>query len=304
MEAVAAPPLHSGRMLRDWEHARGAETNPRGEPRRTEDPVRRIRGRTREGRVTALRWPVAAGELWRRYGGTIRAHLDGLPPTARQGGSAWAVGGGTILAARWRHRQSFDIDISVTRTIPGGGTRAVVHDLAGALVESGMRLKPEEVEGLPQLEVPEPNAYGGEAAGIDIWTRADEPARGTTIEQLDGEPVPTLTSADILAGKLRREGAQLVRDAYDIAHGYAADPVAVEIAVNGTAPAHQQRVRIAWPAGSHAMGFDPTASSPGAGNQRRYRSSAAGGRRRPWKRAAGPELTVTVDEGRVRTFPG
>ena len=250
--------------------------------------------------MKALRWPEAAAALWRRYGGTIRAHLDGLPPTARRGGSAWAVGGGTILAARWRHRQSFDIDISVTRTIPGGGTRAVVDDLAGALVKSGMTLKPEEVEGLLQLEAPEPNAYGGEA-GIDIWTRAEEPARGTIIERLDGEPVPTLTSADILAGKLRREGAQLARDAYDIAHGYAADPAAVESAVNGTAPAHQRRVRVAWAAGSHAMGFDPNGIIAWSGKPAPVSTEHGWRAAEAVEKSRWIELTVTVDEGRVRT---
>ena len=101
--------------------------------------------------------------------------------------------------------------------------------------------------------------------------------------------MPTLTSADILAGELPLECAQLVKDAYDLAYGYAADPAAVESAVNGTAAAHRRRVRVAWAAGSHTMGFDPNGIiASGAGNSRRYRPSTAGGRRRLWKRAAGP----------------
>ena len=39
------------------------------------------------------------------------AELDGGPHEFR-------LGGGTALAARWRHRDSFDIDLVVDRTVP------------------------------------------------------------------------------------------------------------------------------------------------------------------------------------------
>ena len=61
----------------------------------------------KEGPGTRL--PEPARELWLRTREVIRSNLHGLqdPPVE------YRLGGGTILAARWLHRESADIDITV-----------------------------------------------------------------------------------------------------------------------------------------------------------------------------------------------
>ena len=53
----------------------------------------------------------AVGRLWDKSHARLRAALDEAP----NGPHEWRIGGGTILAARWGHRTSFDIDITVGR---------------------------------------------------------------------------------------------------------------------------------------------------------------------------------------------
>ena len=51
-----------------------------------------------------------AASLWRTAGPAIRRALKEL----QDGPHEWRFGGGTILATRWEHRLSFDIDLTVT----------------------------------------------------------------------------------------------------------------------------------------------------------------------------------------------
>ena len=50
-----------------------------------------------------------AATLWRECRAALREAFDALPGGPRE----WRFGGGTILAARWGHRTSFDIDLTV-----------------------------------------------------------------------------------------------------------------------------------------------------------------------------------------------
>ena len=50
-----------------------------------------------------------AGTLWKETETAVRRALDDLP----DGPHEWRIGGGTILAARWGHRKSFDIDLTI-----------------------------------------------------------------------------------------------------------------------------------------------------------------------------------------------
>ena len=71
-------------------------------------------------------------ELVHRPIGHALAELDGGPHEFR-------LGGGTVLAARWHHRDSFDIDLVVERSVPLSelavvdGTPTLVLDTAQIL---------------------------------------------------------------------------------------------------------------------------------------------------------------------------
>lgn len=58
-----------------------------------------------------LRLPNPARELWLDTRDAVRRALKRLQPETE-----YRVGGGTILAARWGHRQSFDVDIQVGKS--------------------------------------------------------------------------------------------------------------------------------------------------------------------------------------------
>ena len=67
-----------------------------------------------------LKLPAAAAELWAMVRDVVNDGLASLgkePPRYR-------IGGGTILAARWQHRESFDIDLTLDRETTLGRLQA------------------------------------------------------------------------------------------------------------------------------------------------------------------------------------
>ena len=70
--------------------------------------------------MTKLTLPSMAGALWRDTRNSVRegvAEITGNP-------EAYTIGGGTILAARWRHRQSQDIDLVIDEAAHPGSVLA------------------------------------------------------------------------------------------------------------------------------------------------------------------------------------
>ena len=53
--------------------------------------------------------PRPAATLWRAIGQTVREELRSISDRK----PLYALGGGSILAARWKHRDSHDIDLVV-----------------------------------------------------------------------------------------------------------------------------------------------------------------------------------------------
>ena len=131
------------------------------------------------------------------------------------------IGGGTILASRWKHRLSEDIDILlpdrevVSDTHPGGP-----NDLAratGGRIEGEWRdrIKIRVEHGLLDVCAMEPQLRGLE--------------RKTTVED---ETTTVLSTAQILRGKLNRTQDGLARDAFDLVAAAKAEPRALQHAVN------------------------------------------------------------------------
>ena len=79
----------------------------------------------------ALGQPAAT--LWRECRAALRAAFDALPGGPRE----WRFGGDTILAARWGHRTSFDIDLTVG---PGIDVDALLEPEGNAIQALAARL--------------------------------------------------------------------------------------------------------------------------------------------------------------------
>ena len=150
---------------------------------------------------------------------------DGLRQV--QGGRAkYAMGGGTILAARWRHRPSFDIDIIVSPDTP-------LHK-ADDPNQSDFNRRMMEAGGKPAYS-PELDKYKIAFAGgseIDLWATAPIFGTADRRERVEGREQSVLSSAQILRGKLERAEMDLVRDVADVIAAARNDPESLEAAVN------------------------------------------------------------------------
>lgn len=145
---------------------------------------------------TTLTLPHPAAELWLKGRDIIAAEMP-----ARKGWERY-IGGGTILAARWRHRRSTDVDINVptNRSLRRTG-RAISKELNGDL----------EVDTRDRVVI------ATDSGKVDINRAPLEPRSGAKQAQIAGRMEHVLSTTQILRGKLRRATRPgPVRDAYDI----------------------------------------------------------------------------------------
>lgn len=163
-----------------------------------------------------MKLPEPARTVW-------RAHRHAIERIAAEPGgeSRVLLGGGSVLAARWEHRRSTDIDILVPE-------RHTLNDAApGGPVDLASATGGTEPEVLPrQIRV-----TVGEGK-IDIAAITPELAGLEHNEDVDGRQTLVLASEQILRGKLNRTDEVLARDALDIAVAARAEPRALELAIN------------------------------------------------------------------------
>ena len=72
-----------------------------------------------------LQLPAAAAELWAMVRDVVDDAMTSL------GDAPYRIGGGTILAARWEHRESFDVDLTLSADTALGSLRAEHGDPSG-----------------------------------------------------------------------------------------------------------------------------------------------------------------------------
>ena len=163
-----------------------------------------------------MRLPEPAAEAWNRHREAIQRVADGAGRKGRL-----LLGGGTVLAARWKHRRSTDIDVLVPdRNAINDSHPGQRNDLAGATggrVEGKWRDRIKVKVGATMLDVcaMEPQLPGLEGR-----------------EEIDGRSETVLATAQILRGKLNRTQQVLARDAFDLVTASKADPKALQHAVN------------------------------------------------------------------------
>ena len=173
----------------------------------------------------ALTLPPPAEILWHAIGEAVREALRGIDGRQAQ----YAIGGGSILAARWKHRYSFDIDLVVEPDTPLGMLAAANNP--AAQFEARMRALGGTPAFHPMARLWTVSFDKGERK-LDIWATAPLLGAGQQTCTIDGRSETALSSAQILRGKLERGEEPLARDVFDIIKASEKEPEALEAAVN------------------------------------------------------------------------
>ena len=159
--------------------------------------------------------------------GRTRAILDAYVTPRTPDRSGWQIGGGTILAARWGHRESHDIDLLIH---PRTETRFLHPEVAPELHR---RL---EVAGATKITVGRFSQILFEESRIEMLAADPHPQVGHRRAIVDGGEATVLASSQILTGKFSNRSLNPpVRDLYDLAVAGNTAPRALAIAVNALA---------------------------------------------------------------------
>ena len=170
--------------------------------------------------------PTTATQLWNDAIDPIAALFGGWGEDAR-----WALGGGTLLAMRWgEHRLSTDLDIAVfpdqevTLWTMHAPSNTALEKLTAQLATTGIRP-------WGDLDNPNQRRYERDGQHIDLFEARPVPPGEERVATVNGRAVKTLSTAQILHGKLARLNRAPVRDLYDFASALVYDPDALAIAV-------------------------------------------------------------------------
>ena len=160
--------------------------------------------------------PEPARTLWKQH----HKAIDRIAK-APGGESRTMLGGGSVLAARWNHRESTDIDILLPdRDNVADAAKGAPLDLAAA---TGGRHQGSTRERLVVV------LENGKLDVAAIPPQLPGLERRTDVE---GRPETVLDNAQILRGKFYRTDRGVTRDAFDVAVAAEEDPRALEVAVN------------------------------------------------------------------------
>ena len=154
---------------------------------------------------------------------------------------AWYLGGGTALAADWKHRTSTDIDILIA---PGLSISALGPE-ANARIDRVIERQHGQRLAAPDQKLTVKYEQGGK---VDIFSSGRQlPGHEEAIE-VDGMPAQRLSDAQIFAGKLRRaiEGQPAARDLFDICYATKTGRRGFEQAVNALTGDEQRRIVVLW----------------------------------------------------------
>ncbi len=236
----------------------------------------------REGQGTRL--PEPARELWLLTREVIRKNLRGLQEAPVE----YRLGGGTILAARWLHRESSDIDITVDDDTP-------LYRL-GDPNQSGFEVQVKALGGEPRF-FPELNKYKilFDEGEIDIWARTPMLRDGHRRELVEGREEVLLSNAQILRGKIERGDMNLARDIYDLVRAAELDPASLEAAINAIPHQAAESMAFNW----HWSG--PSLAAAAARNLRGVPREELADARTLGRRAATAARHALYDELRIRT---
>ncbi|MCY3940271.1 MAG: hypothetical protein OXG29_04215, partial [Gammaproteobacteria bacterium] len=212
-----------------------------------------------------------------------------------------AVGGGSVLAARWGHRRSLDVDVVVQ------GTTAYRQMLrAQQALDDLARRRGAEVLWVPRLHavrITWPAADSAMSDKLDFFAEAETPpGYSERIQKLEGRPTRTLGTRQILWGKLDRCLRVLApKDIFDIRDAGRRDADELVAAVNAFSDFAMRQLAQAFRSDAAAIGRKidevlPTVAVLAPGDGRIVAQEAGDAIDRCLYR----EVTVGVENGLVR----
>ena len=176
------------------------------------------------------------------------AELDGGPHEFR-------LGGGTVLAARWRHRDSFDVDLVVDRN-------AQLSELANPSNPFDHTMR--ALGGTPEYWHRQCTVTFA-SGQVDLLQVDTVPPGAEHIAVVNGTPSLVLDTAQILHGKLERADRIAVRDVFDIIRAADLDPDALATAVNCRSRRDAEIIAAAFEEANAALERDARERLVGAG---------------------------------------
>jgi hypothetical protein len=154
-------------------------------------------------------------------------------------GERWALGGGTILAAEWKHRATKDIDLKLE---PGTREERLEPEQNHHYIATLQRLGAKDWQGNgKQLIVSFSDSL------LDLFESRSRPKGAQVTRKVNGRRERLLSNAQILAGKLTGRGMlSPTKDVYDMAVARRADRRALEIAVNCLSRSTIEEIATRW----------------------------------------------------------
>ena len=184
-------------------------------------------------------WPEPAATLYR----TTRAVVLGPIHEAADDGWGVKIGGGTVLALRWTHRASEDLDLAVSTT----PTKAWWKRVTNAMIQAGCEEHRTGDDGLSPKAAPTVMAFLFTTGKIDVSTNVLALPAGHAAGYVQEDRLTLLSNAQILAGKYwGRSGTAPSRDLYDFAVAAELDPAALQVVVNGYPRGHAEAAMRNW----------------------------------------------------------
>ena len=187
-------------------------------------------------------------ELVHRPIGHALAELDGGPHEFR-------LGGGTALAARWHHRDSFDVDLVVDRTVP-------LRELANPSNPFDLTMR--ALGGTPEYFRRQCTVTFS-SGQVDLMQMDPVPPGAEDLAVVDGTPTHVLDTAQILHGKLERAEKIAVRDVFDFIRAAELDPHALATAVNCRSRRETEVIATTFEEANAALRRDARRQLVGAG---------------------------------------
>ena len=182
-----------------------------------------------------LQLPEPAGTLWRRVREPLKRALESLGAPMEL-----KLGGGTVLAARWKHRNSHDIDIVVPEKTNLWTYGAALDDAMTALGADKYGYSPKHKQYRAAF------TEGSTRQTLEIWPNDPEPRGAERAAEIDRVSEVVLATAQILKGKLERGEDALARDVIDVITAERLDPAGLEVAVNAVTPPYARLVGAVW----------------------------------------------------------
>ena len=180
-----------------------------------------------------------ARELWLRIREAVRESLAEID--VRE----YAIGGGSILSARWaHHRKSYDIDLTL-----GNDVHLYLLRSAGvSRFEERMKQLGGQVEEMPASRLFRVtfDKDSEEPKGLDLWAHELQLPGGERRADVEGESETVLSTPQILWGKIERGDDALARDVYDVVEARRRDPESLEIAANAHSRRWADLVALTW----------------------------------------------------------